>query len=220
MPYHSGRTPILSVFIERPQANSFGAIACIRVGFRYWCNETNQLGYFGDSQFIHPKKLALGNFYLRYPISGDRPERGQEDYCPEIEYSNVFRLSNEDHVKAMARTLLHFKAKLRPLGSAMPYPHFSRYIEEAANILKIKEAVFEDGDVKVPLSDALQRITETAWRMRQRCLILQRHQSLEGYAKAWCDRNGYTHLERADGEWWAIPPGAEIPTPIESALNS
>jgi len=118
----------------------------------------------------------------------------------------------------MAKTLLHFKAKLKPLGFQTPYPHFSRYVEEAAIILNIKEAVLDDGNIKMPLSNALGYMKDTAWKIRQRCLVLDRNQTSEGYAQKWCDRKGYSKLQSVDGRWWAIPPSGVMPECIESAL--
>src|ERR687885_315763 len=108
------KTPILSVIVEHPQSHSYGAIASIKVGFRYW-SERNCLEYYGDYDYRFTK-FALGYFYLKHVVSGDRPQDGDEDqYCPCIQYENLYSLRCEDHVKAMSRTLLYFKSKLKPL---------------------------------------------------------------------------------------------------------
>jgi hypothetical protein len=119
----------------------------------------------------------------------------------------------------MSKTLLYFKSKLRPLQWQDSRPQFHSYIQEAAKLLKVKGGVIDDSNTKMPLEEAISFIKETAWKLRQRCLILEHNLSPEEYAQQWCDRNGYTHLQTVDGFWWAIPPNSVIPLSIESLLK-
>jgi len=34
------------------------------------------------------------------------------------------------------------------------------------------------------------------------------------YVRQWCEKNGYSELQRTDGDWWAIPPGGFLPVPV------
>ena len=112
-----------------------------------------------------------------------------------------------------------FKSKLRPMHCKEPRPCFAQYVEEAARLLKIKEAVIDDGSQKLSLAEALEYISDTSWKLRQRCLCLENNLSSIDYAKKWCDRNGYSDLQRPEGYFWAIPPGQFRPICIESSLR-
>lgn len=203
----SRKTPILSVIIGQPRHYSTGVIADIRVGFRYWCDHMKRLEYYSTYD-TEVTKFALGNLYLKVLVSGDCPEQEDGGSCRLwIRYEDLCVLDNEEQIKAMAQTLKYFKAKLLPMRwEKDPSPQFHEYVEVAVKLLKIKEAVLEDGCSKMPVTKAIKYIAEMAWKLRQRCQIMDGNLSTEEYAKKWCDRHNYSDLQMRDGFWMATPP--------------